>query len=203
MKSDDAPITQVCWWGTFFDPSHEADAFEVTYFDDAGGWPGAVVAGPFVQGDTLTVGEAVPTGAGLHTAYTATHPPVTRAAGICTWMRIRHVSACVLPRFRWAWSLDGDGHAVLDDAFTSPGFGLEDVVTGHDYAWCIDAPFETVACPFCAADVDGDGEVGVEDLVAVIVAWGPCPGCPEDVDGDGGVDVDDLVAVVAGWGCGA
>jgi hypothetical protein len=53
------------------------------------------------------------------------------------------------------------------------------------------------------ADVNGDGVVNVDDLVAVILAWGPCPEppaeCQEDIDGSGAVDVDDLVAVILNW----
>jgi hypothetical protein len=44
----------------------------------------------------------------------------------------------------------------------------------------------------------------VDDLVSVIVAWGPCPArgvCPADVNDDGEVDVDDLVEVIVEWGC--
>jgi hypothetical protein len=52
----------------------------------------------------------------------------------------------------------------------------------------------------CPADVTGDGDVDVEDLVEVILNWGPCPGCDADVTGDGDVDVEDLVEVILGWG---
>ena len=41
--------------------------------------------------------------------------------------------------------------------------------------------------------------MGVDDLVAVIQAWGTAGG-PCDVDGDGTVEVDDLVAVIQAWG---
>jgi hypothetical protein len=52
--------------------------------------------------------------------------------------------------------------------------------------------------------VNGDLEVNVGDLSAVIVSWGACPGCPADVDGDGDVDVQDLTAVIVNWGpCGS
>lgn len=56
----------------------------------------------------------------------------------------------------------------------------------------------------CAGDVTGDGTVDVEDLVQVILDWGPCGDpCPSDTDGNGFVDVEDLVAVILGWGeCG-
>jgi hypothetical protein len=54
----------------------------------------------------------------------------------------------------------------------------------------------------CPADVNADGFVDVQDLVEVILHWGPCaPGaCPGDVDGGGQVDVEDLVEVVLAWG---
>ncbi|UCD75725.1 MAG: hypothetical protein JSV91_02185 [Phycisphaerales bacterium] len=51
-----------------------------------------------------------------------------------------------------------------------------------------------------AADVDCNGVVDIDDVFAVLAAWGPCPGCPEDVDGSGVVDIDDLFAVLADWG---
>jgi hypothetical protein len=53
-------------------------------------------------------------------------------------------------------------------------------------------------------DVDHNGVVNVDDLVAVILAWGDCPKpseqCPADVDGSGAVNVDDLVMVILNWG---
>lgn len=62
----------------------------------------------------------------------------------------------------------------------------------------IDYPFPDLhdALP---GDVDGDGVVGVDDLLAIIAAWGPCSGCAEDVTGDGAVDVNDLLAALAAW----
>jgi hypothetical protein len=60
-------------------------------------------------------------------------------------------------------------------------------------------------CPTCnAADITGDCAVNVDDLVAVILAWGACPAppatCPADLDNDGAVEVDDLVLVILNWG---
>jgi hypothetical protein len=43
-------------------------------------------------------------------------------------------------------------------------------------------------------------QVNVDDLIGVILQWGPCSGCPEDIDDDGDVDVDDLIAVILAWG---
>lgn len=49
-------------------------------------------------------------------------------------------------------------------------------------------------------DLDGDGTVGVTDLLQLLGVWGPCPGCPEDLDGDGTVGVTDLLILLATWG---
>lgn len=60
-----------------------------------------------------------------------------------------------------------------------------------------------VATPL-VGDIDGDGAVGVGDLVRVILDWGPCSpnplSCASDLDGNGAVDVGDLVFVILHWG---
>ncbi|MDP7070131.1 MAG: hypothetical protein QF561_02145 [Phycisphaerales bacterium] len=50
----------------------------------------------------------------------------------------------------------------------------------------------------CPGDVDGDGEVGVDDILAVIAYFGSGDG--GDVDGDGDTDVDDILTVVSSFG---
>lgn len=62
--------------------------------------------------------------------------------------------------------------------------------------------------PGAPGDATGDGVVNVEDLLAVIGAWGSCPAPPADCDadvapypdGDGIVNIDDLLAVISNWG---
>ncbi len=54
-------------------------------------------------------------------------------------------------------------------------------------------------------DLDGDGIVGVVDLLALLAAWGPCPdpcppACAADLDGDCFVGVVDLLAQLGNWG---
>jgi probable HAF family extracellular repeat protein len=59
-------------------------------------------------------------------------------------------------------------------------------------------------------DIIGDGDVNIDDLLAVISAWGPCPApsnsgsCLADIypppSGDGQVNVDDLLRVINNWG---
>jgi hypothetical protein len=52
----------------------------------------------------------------------------------------------------------------------------------------------------CPEDVTGDDVVNVDDLFAIINAWGPCDDCAEDINADGVVNVDDLFAVINAWG---
>jgi hypothetical protein len=53
-------------------------------------------------------------------------------------------------------------------------------------------------------DIDGDGDVDIDDLLALIGGWGDCPAppadCPGDVVANGQVDIDDLLFVIANWG---
>jgi hypothetical protein len=59
----------------------------------------------------------------------------------------------------------------------------------------------------CDGDVNFDGIVDIDDLLAVINAWGPCPPkqlCDADIapaltDGDGQVDIDDLLLLINNW----
>jgi hypothetical protein len=87
-----------------------------------------------------------------------------------------------------------------------------DVSTPGVHTQAINAPdfngiirIEVIEYPFqdlddaLPGDVNGDGTVGVDDLLAVIAAWGPCGGCSEDITGDGVVDVNDLLSVLAAW----
>jgi predicted outer membrane repeat protein len=94
-------------------------------------------------------------------------------------------------------SLDLDGHARQADVAGVPD-------TGSGATPMVDrGAYEVQA--LCAADTNGSGAVDVDDLVAVILGWGPCgncapPNCPADVNGSCAVDVDDLIAVILAWG---
>ena len=54
--------------------------------------------------------------------------------------------------------------------------------------------------PDCPADLDGDGSVGILDLLVLLSEWGTDPGGPPDFDGDGTVGILDLLALLANWG---
>ena len=55
----------------------------------------------------------------------------------------------------------------------------------------------------CAADLTGDGQVNVFDLLTLLAAWGPCPNapaCPSDLNGDHFINVFDLLELLNVWG---
>jgi hypothetical protein len=100
---------------------------------------------------------------------------------------------------------DGDGTADCNDGCPDDpdkidpgqcGCGVADTDTdGDGIADCVDD-----ACP---ADLDGDHDVDVTDLLAVIAAWGDCDDaepCPADINDSGDVNVMDLLEVIAAWG---
>jgi hypothetical protein len=55
-------------------------------------------------------------------------------------------------------------------------------------------------------DLDGDGRVGIGDLLLLLAAWGPCPAaecspaCPADLDRDCTVGIGDLLILLGNWG---
>ena len=55
-------------------------------------------------------------------------------------------------------------------------------------------------CEGCTGDVNGDNSLGVNDLLAIIDAWGLCSNCAADINNDGTVDVTDLLYIVGNWG---
>lgn len=67
--------------------------------------------------------------------------------------------------------------------------------------WPIDMGAYEFRCRF---DLNGDGEVGAEDLAILLGAWGPCEGrCPADFDGNGEVGAADLAILLGAWGSSA
>ena len=56
-----------------------------------------------------------------------------------------------------------------------------------------------------AADLDGDGVVGIQDFLLLLGAWGPCPApcppsCADDLDNDCQVGVTNFLILLASWG---
>jgi len=116
-------------------------------------------------------------------------------------------------------------HLVLATGMSFPGipagsvitdFGAEGVSIGAEGeivaevafggAVAGDAVIRILLAPTCAEDVSGDGEVGLEDVTALLADFGPCPqsgACAADLNGDGQVGFPDLLKVLTAWGdCG-
>lgn len=75
---------------------------------------------------------------------------------------------------------------------------------GTLYVVCRDKYLYAFKDPDVLGDVDGDGSVGVADLLILLASWGPCPDlpetCPADLDLDGTVGVADLLILLSNWG---
>jgi hypothetical protein len=48
-------------------------------------------------------------------------------------------------------------------------------------------------------DIDGDGLIGIPDVLSIIEHWGICPNCVSDLDHDGEVGIIDLLSLIALW----
>ena len=95
-------------------------------------------------------------------------------------------------------TLEGHNYSFESVAFSPDGNTLVSTGQGIGLLWEITPtsphPSET------AADVNGDGIVNIQDLVAVAAALGEAGENDADVNGDGIVDIRDLVAVAAALG---
>ena len=115
-------------------------------------------------------------------------------------------------------SLVEGGPPIVGDEIRSVGVGGIDVASIHKgritganirSLAILDTGSETLplppSCPGDVAPPNGDGAIGVADLLYIIVNWGPCPaGCPADVapqpGGDNAVGVLDLLYIINHWG---
>ncbi|MCH7849872.1 MAG: hypothetical protein IIB53_16110, partial [Planctomycetes bacterium] len=58
-------------------------------------------------------------------------------------------------------------------------------------------------CDSIPGDINGDGVVGVKDLLILLANWGSCgdcQDCPADLDRDCAVGVSDLLILLSNWG---
>jgi hypothetical protein len=87
--------------------------------------------------------------------------------------------------------LGGDPRFIDDPDTPDTGIGVPPIVDRGAYEYQLPSP--------CPADVNGDGEVDVADLLIILALWGSAEPLG-DVNGDGIVDVQDLLEVLSAWG---
>lgn len=78
-------------------------------------------------------------------------------------------------------------------ALRANGLEAEDSTVSDHLILCADF------APPCPGDLDGNGDVGFDDLLILLGAWGN-PDDPADLDGSGTVDFGDVVVALAAWG---
>jgi endoglucanase Acf2 len=127
----------------------------------------------------------------------------------------------------WIAALDGLGRldpAVGGDAPLSAAFlngqtrtyaahnmsSIDTEVTFTDgFTLCVPAQSTATATndqgsPPCGlvGDIDGNGVIGIDDLLILLSSWGTCPpagSCDSDLDGNGMTDADDLLLLLEVW----
>jgi predicted outer membrane repeat protein len=122
-------------------------------------------------------------------------------------LRLSPTSPCIDAGNNWGVLVSGpDGLLMQEDADGDPRFSNGE--TRPDPGCGAPVAVDIGAYEFPGFFVSGlifadtvfSGSVDVDDLIAVILAWGPCsPCCLADLNIDGIVDVDDLVMVITNW----
>jgi protocatechuate 3,4-dioxygenase beta subunit/plastocyanin len=86
-----------------------------------------------------------------------------------------------------------------DDFFYHPDLEVTVLDEDADGNMIVEFQFVIEDTNTCPADLDGDGVVGVDEILAVIAAWNT-DDADADVNDDGIVDVTDLLIVIDAWG---
>jgi len=96
-----------------------------------------------------------------------------------------------------------NGYGEATFVFTPESTGIMDVtVTCPFYGYLpSEGQAEVTGGSSIPGDLDGDGDVDTNDLLALLADWG-CSGgdCLGDVDEDGDTDTNDLLLLLANWG---
>ncbi|MCH8807917.1 MAG: hypothetical protein IH986_17770 [Planctomycetes bacterium] len=139
----DGSISQVCWWGGYYDGNGdcagaEPDSFEIRYFVDDNGLPGALLAEFSQELGTLNLSGPVWTREWISAAvrereYSGTHAPVPVTRGTCYWVEISNQ----LTNCSWFWQAGVPGNQRgMQDGAPLDGYDLEDA-TDADHAFCL------------------------------------------------------------------
>jgi hypothetical protein len=169
--SENGSITSPCWQGVYSGVALN-DSFRVRYYEDADGFPGAVIGDFSQSAGTLTGLTRDWTGLQILSdppadiyQYTADHAAVPVEAGTCYWIEI---SNDIAPDDFWYWQAAEDGamaddidnplpregngrcmqDGVGDDVNPPDGYEFTDIRAGDDLSFCIGVPLAEPACDF-------------------------------------------------------
>ena len=94
----------------------------------------------------------------------------------------------------WTLGVFGQDNGPLD-------IGAIDLfANGASAVYYDDMSLEPVPGGACPWDVDGTGDVNIDDLFGILGHWGEGAGSPYDVNFDGTVNIDDLFDILGHWG---
>lgn len=140
-------VTKVCWWGIYnnagadcslFGPGCEpftGRVFSVAYYQDAGGVPGPIIAGPFSVVPTVRcTGNILAPGTSRfrEIGHEAMHPPIPVVAGQRYWVEIVDINGDAACNFFWQTAPAGNGRSFV----TVNGAPQ---VNQFDLAFCVNA----------------------------------------------------------------
>jgi len=164
-----------------------------------------------VRGGTATIGGTTPDWDGTNIGgNVTTHDP--NFVNAPTDLRLECNSPCINTGNPTTSVIVGDEFDLDADTDTTeetPDLDRVTRVQGYPKQVDMGAYEKPKAASGCVGEVTGNTCVNVEDLLAVIGAWGPCANpsiCPKDIAPDpckdSAVNVQDLLAVIANWHCG-
>ncbi len=118
--------------------------------------------------------------------------PTTAGAAACI---VQAHPQWTVDQLRYALTRTADyytANAAFDPLYIR-GYGISDMAGA------------AAASPPHPADLDGDGEVGINDFLMLLGLWGPCPEpcpphCTGDIDTDCTVGITDFLILLGNWG---
>jgi len=123
-----------------------------------------------------------------------------------TW-HILHQTGTTGPDVAGAWQTSSFSLLEIEGFEVNDLFRIQFVASDLNETSRVEAAVDNVELllidcdtPPCPGDLDDDGHVGTNEILAVLDAWGACQDCPADVTGDGMVNVDDILFLVSAFG---
>jgi hypothetical protein len=184
------------------DPTYDPASDLTTFVDSSASFIEGELIGQFVENDTVSFCAE----SALIVANTSTTISVVGSAGIVnagdsyevTDYRLTTASPCIDAGDNTAvpdgieTDLDGNPRFVDDPDTDDTGNGEPPIVDMGSYE------FQGIPCPW---DLDGNGTVGVSDLLLLLMNFGPCGDeCDADFNEDGVVSAADLLELLANFG---